>query len=314
MKTVILDAATLGDDIDLTLFDEFGETKIYRQTPPEQTAERIKNADFVIINKIKLNETNLKYADNLKLICIAATGFDNVDTDYCRRCGIAVSNVVGYSTNCVSQLTIAMALSLITHLPEYNCCTESGEYTRSGVQNCLTPVYHEIAGKTWGIVGYGNIGKKVGSIAEALGCNVIVNKKNPDGLENFTDIDTLCRNSDIISIHTPLNSATKNLINKERIAMMKPNAIVINVARGAVVDEAALCSAVKSGAIGGIGVDVYTTEPYGDDSPYAAVAGLDNVCLTPHMAWGAYEARIRCINEIKLNIKAFLEGKERNRV
>ena len=314
MKTVILDASTLGNDVDLTLFEEFGETEIYSQTLPAQVEERIKNADFVIINKIILNESNLKYADNLKLICIAATGFDNVDTVYCNKRGIAVSNVIGYSTNCVSQLTVSMALSLITHLPEYNRYTESGEYTINGIQNCLTPVYHEISGMTWGIVGYGNIGKKVGNIAKALGCNVVVNKRNPAGIENFVDIDTLCKNSDIISIHTPLNDDTKNFINKDRIALMKSNAILINVARGAVVDEKALCDAVKYGRIGGIGVDVYSTEPFGADSPYAEIANLSNVCLTPHMAWGAYESRIRCINEIKLNIKAFLEGKERNRV
>lgn len=314
MKTVILDAATLGNDVDLSVFNEFGKTDIYQTTKSNEIEGRISDADFVIVNKIRLNETNLENAEKLKLICVAATGFDNIDTVYCRKQGIAVSNVVGYSTDCVAQLTVSMALSLITHLPEYNSFTESGKYSESGVQNCLTPVYHEIAGKTWGIVGYGNIGKKVGEIAKALGCNIIVNKRNRNNIENFCDIDELCQKSDIISLHTPLSNETENLINKKRIFMMKESAILINVARGAVVDEAALCRAVKENKIGGIGVDVYSSEPYGSESPYAKVSHFPNVCLTPHMAWGAYEARVRCINEIKLNIKSFLNGITRNEV
>lgn len=314
MKTVILDATTLGNDIDLSVFNEFGETDIYQKSEPSEVESRISDADFVIINKVKLNESNLKNAHKLKLICIAATGYDNVDISYCKEKGIGVSNVVGYSTDSVAQLTVLMALSLVTHLPQYNRFVESGEYTDSGIQNRLIPVYHSISALTWGIVGYGNIGKKVGEIAKALGCNVIVNKRNSDGIENFADIDTLCRTADIISVHTPLNGDSKNLINRERIKMMKKSAVFINVARGAVVDENALCEAVLNNEIGGIGVDVYSTEPFPADSPYNKVSNLDNVCLTPHMAWGSYEARCTCIKEMMLNVKAFLNCEIRNRV
>ncbi len=313
MKIVILDADTLGKDIDLSIFDALGETVIYNMTAPKEVAERIKGADAVIINKVKLNEENLENS-GIKLICIAATGYDNVDTAYCKEAGIAVTNVVGYSSNSVAQVTASMVLSLATHIPEYNRAVESGSYTKSGVQNCLTPVYHELAGKVWGIVGYGNIGKNVGKIAEALGCRVVVCKRAPVDTAECVDIDTLCKISDIISVHTPLSEQTRELINRERIELMKETAIVVNVARGAVVDETALCNAVKNKKIGGIGVDVYSVEPMEETSPYAEVMHMDNVCLTPHMAWGAYEARVRCLNEIKLNIEAFLRGEKRCRV
>ncbi len=314
MKIVILDAGTLGDDIDLSMFDELGETTVFHSTGAEDVQCRIKDADVVIINKVKLDENNLKDAKRLKLICLAATGYDNVDTGYCRNNNIAVCNVVGYSTHSVAQLTVLMALSLMTHLPQYCRFVESGEYTASGIQNRLTPVYNEIYGKTWGIVGYGNIGRQVGAVASALGCRVIVNKRTPDCDACCVDLDTLCRTSDIISVHTPLNEQTKELINSEKIALMKNSAIVINVARGAVVDEEALCRAVEEGRIGGIGIDVFSKEPLHEGSPYNRIKHMDNVCLTPHMAWGAYESRCRCVEEIKQNIKAFLEGQYRNRV
>lgn len=314
MNIVILDAKTLGDDMDVSIFEELGKTEVFPSTAPEEVEERIRYADIVILNKIKLNESNLKNAENLKLICITATGFDNVDIEYCRTHNIAVCNVTGYSTQSVAQLTVSMALSLITHLPEYNKSVESGEYTRSGVHNKLIPVYHEICGMTWGIIGYGNIGRQVGRVAEALGCRVIVNKRTPSPDIECVDIDTLCSEADIISIHAPLSDETRGLISREKIGLMKNFAIVINVARGAVVDEAALCDAVKTGRIGGLASDVFSVEPMQHDSPYNNVMHLPNVCLTPHMAWGAYEARVRCLEEIKLNIKAFLNGEKRNRV
>lgn len=314
MKIVILDAKTLGDDIDLSVFDELGKTTVYQFTEPENVEERIKDADVALLNKVKLNESNLKNAASLKLICVAATGFDNIDTEYCRNNDIAVCNVKVYSTQSVSQVTVAMVLSLMTHLPEYNRFVESGEYTGSGIQNRLVPVYNEISGKTWGIVGYGNIGKQVGRVAEALGCRVIVNKRTPEIGVQCVDLDTLCKSSDIITVHTPLNDDTRGCINKSRISSMKKSAIIVNVARGAVCDEDALCEAVLDGRIGGVGIDVYSVEPMQPDSPYNKIMHLPNVCLTPHMAWGAYESRVRCINEIILNIKAFFKGESRNRV
>ncbi|MBO4212603.1 MAG: hydroxyacid dehydrogenase [Clostridia bacterium] len=314
INIVVLDAATLGSDLDLSPLDAVGKVTVYQNTPPENVRERLDDADVVLINKVKLNETNLSGLKNLKLICIAATGFDNVDTAYCKKSGIAVCNVVGYSTDSVAQLTVAMALYLTNHLYEYTDAVRTGRYSAGKTANILTPVYRELAGKTWGIAGYGNIGKKVGKIAEALGCKVIVFKRTPDKSAECVDLDELCRRSDILSIHLPLNDATRGIFSREKIALMKRDAILINVARGAVTDEAALADAVKQGKIGGIGVDVYSAEPFREDHPFFAIKEYPNVCLTPHMAWGAYEARKRCLEEIIMNINSFFAGVTRNRV
>lgn len=313
MKITVLDSGTLGEDINLSPLLAVGECEFYPSTAPKDVANRIKDSDVVVINKVKLFEDNLKDAENLKLICLAATGYDNVDVKYCKSRGIAVCNVTGYSTHSVAQVAVSLVLSLFNHITEYSDFVKSGEYTKSGIQNRLTPVYRELCGKTWGIVGYGNIGKQVGKVAEAFGCNTLVCKKTPDS-EKCVDIDTLCRESDIITVHTPLTPETRELINRDRIALMKRDAILVNVARGAVVDEAALCDAVKERRVGGIGVDVFSVEPMEENSPYTAVMNLPNVILTPHMAWGSFESRCRCIEEIAENIKAFFSGEKRNRV
>lgn len=314
MKIVFLDAATIGDDLTYESFAELGEVVVYPTTNEEEFEAHVNGADVVVINKLKLNATNLPKAKNLKLICLAATGFDNVDLDYCRKAGIGVCNVVGYSTQSVAQLTLSMALSLYTHLDEYTSFVRSGEYTQNGLANRLTPIYHEIVGRTWGIVGYGNIGKQVARVAEALGCRVLVYKRTPVADAECVDFDTICQKSDILSLHVPLNEATRNLLDEAHIAMLKKDAIVINVARGAVTDEAALAAAILEGCIGGIGVDVYSKEPFGVDHPFNKIKHLPNVLLTPHMAWGGYETRVRLLDEIKQNIIAFFKNEHRCRV
>ena len=314
MKIVFLDAATIGGDVDLSLYEKYGELKVYNTTTQEEFAEHVGDSDVIIINKLKVGRQNLPACKNVKLVCVTATGYDNIDTEYCKENGIAVCNVVGYSTQNVAQLTLAMVLSLFCHLTEYNRSVADGRYTRGGVANILTPVYHEIYGKTWGIVGYGNIGKQVGVVAKAMGCRVIVYKRTPIEGEECVDIDTLCRESDIISVHTPLNDGTRGLISRERIASMKDGAILVNVARGAVCDEEALADAILQNKLGGVGIDVYSKEPFGEDHPMSKIAGLDNVILTPHMAWGSYEARQRCCEEIALNIESYLKGERRNRI
>ena len=314
MRITILDAATLGDDVSMELFEEFGEVTVYAHTSAEEVFEHARGAEVLLLNKVRLNAENLSGNDTLRLICISATGFDNVDLDYCRSHGIAVCNVVGYSTQCVAQITVSMALSLITHLPEYSDFVRDGSYTARGIANCLTPVYHEICGKTWGIVGFGNIGGQVGRVANALGCRVLVNKRTPvDGWE-CVDFETVCRESDILSIHTPLNPETRNLLDEKHIAMLKPSAIVINVARGAVTDERALAEAIKQKRIGGLGADVYSAEPMSKEHPFWEIRTLPNVCLTPHMAWGGYETRVRLLHEMAENIRGFLGGTRRNRI
>ncbi len=313
MRITVLDAVTLGDDISFASLEAVGDVTVYEKTDLHHEPQKAANADCLVINKVKMNAETLCLANDLKLICVAATGFDNIDLDYCRKKGIAVCNVKGYSTDSVVQITVAMVLSLASHLPEYNSYVKSGSYTENGVANRLVPVYHELVGKTWGIVGLGNIGKKVASVAEAIGCRVIANKRTPDVSYDCVDVDTLCREADVISVHTPLNEGTRNLISAERIADMKKGVILVNVARGSVCDEAALALAVKKGDIL-LGVDVYSKEPFGSEHPYAEIAALPNVCLTPHMAWGSYEARNRCITEIGENIKAFKNNEKRNRL
>ena len=314
MKTVVLDALSLGKDLDLSLFEEFGPVTIYDTTSPEETCKHLQDADFAVLNKVKLSAEVLAKAPRLKLICESATGYDNIDIRFCKEHGIAVCNVRGYSTDCVAQLTVTMALSLMTHLQSYGSYVQSGDYTASGIPNRLIPVFHEIAGKTWGILGYGNIGRQVGKIATALGCRVLVTKRTPVEDAACVDLARLCRESDILSIHTPLTNSTRNLLDRDHIALLKPTAVVINVARGAITDEGALAQAIKEHRIGGLGIDVYSVEPFPKTHPFYAIKEYDNVILTPHMAWGAYETRTRLLSEMAENMRAFLEGKIRNRV
>ena len=314
MKIVVLDAITLGEDLDISKALQYGEMTVYDNTNPEDVAYRINEADVIFVNKVRLNEENLKDAKNLKLICEAATGYDNIDTAYCKRANIAVCNVPGYSVHSVAQVTVSMVLYLANHLPRYTGYTKSGEYSSGKGANILKPVFSELYGKTWGIVGYGAIGKKVAEVARAFGCNILAYKRTPVDDVKCCDIDYLMENSDIISVHIPLSDATRGLISQEKIAKMKKSAILVNTARGLVTDEKALCTAVKEGKIAGFGTDVYSSEPFPKDSPFYEIKDLDNVCLTPHMAWGAKEARERCFNEMLINMQAFFNGEERNRV
>lgn len=315
MKIVILDAKTLGDDIEFSAIERLGSLTVYKTTSELQLADRIKDAEVIIVNKVKLTSENLPLAPELKLICVTATGFDNIDVNYCWRKQIGVCNIKGYSTDSVAQLTVAMALSLVTRLGAFDKYVKDGRYTESGVQNRLKPYFHEIKGMTWGIIGFGNIGGEVARIARGLGCNVLVTPHKPQSrYDFFVSLDELLEKSDIISLHVPLTSETRNMINRERIAKMKDGAVLINVSRGAVCDEAALTDAVKDGKIGGLGIDVYSKEPLGTDSPYNRILNEKNVIFTPHMAWGAHESRVRCIDEVAKNIETFIMGGTRNRV
>ena len=315
MLIKVLDSASLGEDTPIKEYlSGFGELQIYANTTDCEMEERIRDAEVIVLNKIKITERVLSYAKALKLICVFATGYDNIDLNAARRHGVAVCNVPAYSTESVAQFTLSTVLALASHLFEYRRFVTDGEYTRLGVPNRLIPVYHEIAGKTWGIIGYGNIGKAVGRVAERLGARVIVNKRTPvDGVE-CVDVDTLCRESDIITLHCPLNDGTRGIISRERLKLMKPEVILVNEARGAVLDEAAVAEAVREGRIAAFGSDVYSTEPFCESHPYTSIMKLDNVILTPHAAWGSYEARCRCISVIADNISAFVDGKILNRV
>lgn len=314
MNIVILDYKTLGDDLDLSGADKFGTVTKYPVTKQDEAAERLKDADVVIVNKVKMNEEALKNAKNLKLICETATGYDNIDTEYCKKRGIAVSNTPAYSTACVAQVTVSMACSLVTHLQEYRSFVHNGGYQNSVSANMLEPVYHEMDGMTWGIIGCGNIGKGVARIAEAFGCKVIVNKRTPDSAFECVDLDRLLKSSDIISIHCPLTDKTRGMIGKEQLKLMKKSAVIINVARGAVWDENAVADAILDGTIGGMGCDVFSYEPIDENHPFVKLLNRPNVLLTPHMAWGAFESRTRCFNTVLSNIEAFVNGEKQNRI
>ena len=314
MKIAVLDASTLGDDLDLSVLTAAGEVSVFDSTSSAEIADHVSDSEAVIINKVKLGEYELLQCPNLKLVCVAATGYDNVDISFCREKGIAVCNVVGYSTSSVAQLAVSMVLYLANHLEEYTSKVRSGEYSHGGVANILKPVYHELDGKVWGIAGYGNIGRKVGKIAEALGCRVLVFKRDPVDDAECVDLETLCKQSDILTVHLPLSETTRGIFSSDLITQLKEDCIFVNVARGAVTDENALADAVRNGKIAGLGVDVYSREPFSEDHPFWQIKDLKNVCLTPHMAWGAYEARKRCIEEIIKNIESFRKGDRRNRI
>ena len=314
MKIVILDKSTLGEDIDLTPIYNMGECTEYPTTPADLVAERVKDAQVIVTNKIKLNAETLKGADSLKLICVAATGYDNIDTAYLREKGVALCNVPGYSTDSVAQVTVSMALSLVTHLMEYREFVHSGEYSKSGVANKLSPIYNEVSSMTWGILGGGAIGTAVAKVAQALGCRVLVCRRKQEGEFPLADIDTLCKESDILSIHLPLSESTRGILTKERIDSMKKTAVVVNTARGAVTDEKALADAVKEKRLGALGVDVYSVEPFTEEHPFYDILGYDNVCLTPHMGWGSAQARARCVRMMAENIEKFYNGEIHNRI
>ena len=232
--------------------------------------------------------------------------------------GLAVAVLDDVDHEVVDDLGIVPADAVfpegVTHLREYNTYVNSGEYSASGAPNKLVPVYHDLSGKTWGIIGLGNIGRAVAKVATALGARVIANKRTPVSDYECVDIDTLCHESDIITVHCPLNEESRNLINKERIALMKKDVVIVNVARGAVVNDEDITDAIKKGMIGAFGADVYTTEPFSNDHPFYEIKDFANVLFTPHAAWGSYEARTKCINIICDNISSFLSGKSKNRI
>lgn len=314
MKITVLDKGSLGEDTPLDGLCTFGDVEVYDHTTDKEIFERVADSDVIVLNKVKITSEVITAAKKLKLICIFATGYDNIDVHFAKSQGVAVCNVPGYSTDSVALFTLANVLSLYTHLREYNEYVRSGEYSASGTPNKLTPVYHEIKGKTWGIIGLGNIGKAVATVAEALGAKVIVNKRTPVEDYRCVDIDTICRESDIITIHCPLNEQSRGIINKDRISVMKNEVVIVNEARGAIVNDRDIVDAIKNGKIAAYGSDVYTTEPFDCNHPFYEIKNFRNVLFTPHAAWGAYESRVRCINTICDNINSYLCGGKLNRV
>ncbi|MDD6627022.1 MAG: D-2-hydroxyacid dehydrogenase [Lachnospiraceae bacterium] len=315
MKLVVLERDSVGTDIDVSCYEKFGEVTYYPNTVASNTAERVKDADIIIANKAPMNETTLKDAPNVKLICLFATGFDNVDLEYCKSRGIKVANVVNYCTPAVAQHTLLLAMVLSEKLAFYDDYVKSGVYSAQERFSNFDRAFTELEGKTWGIVGMGNIGRKVASLAEAFGCRVIF--YSASGKSSCTEyerveFDTLLRESDILSLHCPLSDRTKYLMNKEAFAKMKNTAVLINVARGPVVNTQDLYDALMEGQIAAAGLDVLEKEPMAMDNPLAEIKDSTKLIITPHMSWASTESRNRLVEEVAKNIEAFLAGQDRN--
>ncbi|MCD7752650.1 MAG: hydroxyacid dehydrogenase [Lachnospiraceae bacterium] len=315
MKIVVLERNSAGTDIDVS-FDDLGETTYYWNTvTPDEVRERIADAEVVVANKAPLNEATLKDAPQVKLICELATGYDNVDIEYCRQRGIRVANVVNYSTAAVAQHTFALALYLYEKLPYYDNYVKSGAYGAQQRFSNFDIPFGELDGKTWGIVGMGNIGRKVAQIATAFGCKVIfysVTGKSTVTEYERVDFDTLLKESDFLSLHCPLSDLTRNLIDLNALRKMKQTAVLINVARGPVVNNQDLYQALMEGTIAAAGLDVLEKEPIAADNPLGTIQDSQKLFITPHLAWASVEARIRCVSEVHENIRAYQNGQIRN--
>lgn len=314
MKISILDANTLGQGLDFTIFNQFGDLEIYDYTTSNQLMDRIIDTDIIITNKIRLTD-EMKLAKNLKLICLTATGTNTIDIDMANQLGIRVTNIVGYSTNSVAQHTYAMLFYLMEKMKYYDHYVQSGGYINDTGFNHYEVTFHDLTDKTIGIIGLGNIGKKVAKIGEAFGANIIyysTSGNNNSSEYKRVSLETLLKASDVISVHAPLNEATYHLINADNFKFIKPSAYLINVGRGDIVDEKAISKAIKEERIAGVGVDVLSKEPMALDCPLRQVMNSDRLLITPHVAWASLESRNKAMEEIALNIDAFLSGSRRN--
>lgn len=305
MKIVFLDAATMGN-VSFEPFEALGDFVRYEHSTPEEARERVKDIEVLLINKVLVNKELIDSAPNLKLICIAATGVNNIDVEYAASKGIPVRNAVGYSTDSVVQSTYMHILSLVGGGQYFDNSVKSGSYSRSGMFTDPKWNWWELAGKTIGIIGMGNIGKKVACIAEAFGMNVCYFSTSGTGhCKDYpcVSLEELLRQSDIVSVHAPLNERTLNLLGAKEFAMMKPTAFVVNMGRGAIIVEADLAEAVDNGVIAGAGIDVFVQEPIPEDHPYMKMKHPERMRLTPHIAWASVEARERLVGMMADNVR-----------
>ncbi|MED9904608.1 MAG: NAD(P)-dependent oxidoreductase [Lachnospiraceae bacterium] len=313
---VILERNSVGTDVSVEDFNRLGNVTVYPNTTTvEEVRERTKDADIVIANKAPMVEAALKDSERVKLICEFATGFDNCDLTYCKSRGIGVANVVDYSTSMVAQHTFTLALALVQKLAHYDTYVKSGEYSAQDRFSNFDVPFTELAGRTWGIVGMGNIGKRVARIAEAFGCRVIfhsITGKSTVTAYEQVDKETLLRESDFLSLHCPLSDLSRNFIDGEALKKMKKSAILINVARGPVVNNRDLYEALVNGEIMAAGLDVLEKEPLEPSNPLSLLKDSNQIIITPHLAWGSVESRTRCVQETYRNVEAFLRGERRN--
>lgn len=311
MNIVFLDIKTIGQVPNLDTLEQLGEFTGYQTTNPDQTADRIKEADIVITNKVVLNDELIREADKLKLICVAATGMNNIDLSAAEDQGIQVKNVADYASKSVAQGTFALLLHLLYKIPYYDNYVKSGEYSESDIFTNVEREYREIDGMRFGIIGLGNIGGQVALIAEAFGAEVVyysTSGKNTDQPYRRLELEELLETSDIVSIHAPLNENTANLLDYNHLKFMKPSALLINTGRGGIVNEPDLARALDEDIIGGAAIDVFEKEPMDRESPFMNVKKKEKLVLTPHMTWASIEARTSLIDGVRKNIEEYLAG------
>lgn len=308
MKLVFLDKKTIGEDIDFSPFRKLGDVVEYDFTLPEEVPERATDADVLIVNKIPVNEQTIHTASHLKLVCVTATGTNNLDKAYLDRRGIAWRNVAGYSTDSVAQHTFAMLFYLLEHLRYYDEYVKDRRYLNDTMFTHFARHFHQISGMTWGIIGLGAIGRKVADLAAAFGADVLyysASEREPQDGYRQVDLDTLLSQSDIISVHAPLNEYTENLLDSAAFQKMKSSSILLNLGRGPIIDETALTDALKNGQIAAAGLDVLSEEPMRASSPLLEILDHDNLLITPHIGWASVEARTRLMQIIAEQIREF---------
>lgn len=309
MKLVFLDTKTIGEDIDLSAYDALGEVVKYGFSTLEEIPERVKDADVLIVNKIAINEQTIGTAKNLKLVCVTATGTNNLDKEYLKKRGIAWRNVAGYSTESVTQHTFALLFYLLEKIRYYDDYVKNEKYINDTVFTHFAEHFNEVNGKTWGIIGLGTIGRRVADIAKAFGAHVIYYSASgspaQEGYEQV-DFETLLATSDIVSVHAPLNEYTKDLMDREAFAKMKKTAIFLNLGRGPIVVEQDLYEALETGEIAAAGLDVLCEEPMSETNPLAKIKDSKKLIITPHIAWASVEARNRLMQIIIEQIREFL--------
>lgn len=308
MKIVFLDSKTIGDDIDLSEYDKLGEVVKYDFSTIEEAAERTRDADVIVLNKVEVNEKSIGQAKNLKLVCVTATGTNNLDKEYLAKRGIECRNVAGYSTETVAQHTFALLFYLLEKLRYYDDYVKSEKYVGDTSFTHFSNVFHQISGMTWGIVGLGNIGRRVADIAKAFGCHVVYystsGRNSQPGYERV-DFDTLLATSDIVSVHAPLTDDTLGLMDKAAFEKMKKSAIFLNLGRGPIVNEADLAQALMDGELAAAGLDVLAQEPMSEDNPLRAIKDSNKLIITPHIAWASVEARTNLMHIIYSQIEDF---------
>lgn len=301
MKIVFLDVKTIGDDIDLSGYDALGEVVKYDFSTSEEVPSRVTDADVIVLNKVQVNEQTIGAARNLKLVCVTATGTNNLDKEYLAKRNIAWRNVAGYSTDSVAQHTFAMLFFLLEKLRYYDDYVKDGSYVNDTIFTHFAEQFCQVSGKTWGIIGLGNIGRKVADIAKAFGADVIyysTSGKNIQEGYRRVDFDTLLASSDIVSVHAPLTPKTEGLMDAEAFSKMKSSAIFLNLGRGPIVVEKALADALENGKIAAAGLDVLCVEPMSADNPLLRIQDSKKLLITPHIAWASVEARTNLMNII----------------